>query len=73
MKSSLGKTACSDLNLELEPAESVNLTLSWTPVKEGQCTGTDPLENYSGVRAEIVILALIPMPKRTPKGEQEQL
>lgn len=48
--------ACSDLNLELEPAESVDLILSWTPVKEGNVRELIHWKTTLGVRAQTVIL-----------------
>ncbi|XP_047489293.1 LOW QUALITY PROTEIN: abnormal spindle-like microcephaly-associated protein homolog [Penaeus chinensis] len=62
--------ACSDLNLELEPAESVELILSWTPVKEGNVRELIQWKTTLGVRAQTVILGtcIDPNAKKKAKG-----
>ncbi|ROT66000.1 hypothetical protein C7M84_016007 [Penaeus vannamei] len=62
--------ACSDLNLELEPAESVDLILSWSPVKEGNVRELIQWKTSLGVRAQTVILGtcIDPNAKKKAKG-----
>ncbi|XP_042887718.1 abnormal spindle-like microcephaly-associated protein homolog isoform X2 [Penaeus japonicus] len=62
--------ACSEVNLELDPAESVDLVLSWTPVKEGNVRELIHWKTSLGVRSQTVILGTCtdPNAKKKAKG-----
>ncbi|KAK8733118.1 hypothetical protein OTU49_006767, partial [Cherax quadricarinatus] len=61
--------SCSDVNLVLQPGESAELILTWTPVQEGNFRDLIHWKSNLGVRSQTVLLGSCVDPSTKKKGK----